>query len=332
MSISALQSASSGLRTVAIVLEESARALETAAVWDLFGSDRAARTFELPPRVELISATPHQAIEVFGVGTIVPQCGLDCVAGADLVFLAPSDEPPAGENPDLTRALRRAIACGSTIVAVDTSVFSLAYAGLLDGRAATTHWSLAEEFAQRFPAVELRPEALYVDESPILTSAGGAATLDLCMYVVAAFLDGAQATRLERQLLTASRRSGRSGQRLDHAGIGIGRGPDEGISDLLDWMADNISLDLSLELLSRHTYMSRRSLTRRFKTATGTTPYAWILDLRVQKTRELLTSADDLTIDQIATRVGFGTAGVLRQHFTKAVGCTPAAYRESARA
>lgn len=212
---------------------------------------------------------------------------------------------------------------------VGTSVFTLARLDPLDGRPATTHWSLVGRFRSEFPDIDLRPEALYVDDGTVLTAAGGAAVLDLCLHIVASFLGAAEADRFEQILFLGTRCSGHlwrpTGRR------GSAENVDARIGELLSWVVNNLHLDLSVDELSCRAFMSRRSLTRHFRAATGTTPYAWILEQRIQVARKLLAEHSDLTVEDIAGRVGFGNAGALRQHFLRSVGCTLKRYREAIR-
>lgn len=309
-----------GLRSVVIVLQASVRPLEVVATWELLGAGS---------DVRFAGTSPGSPVPLLGTGRLTPRCGLEAAVGADLVFLAPTEDVPGSPDATLVATLREAVAHGSRVMAVDTSVFTLADAGLLAGRAATTHWSLAGRFRDRFPDVELRAESIYVEDGPVLTAAGAIATIDLCLHVIAATAGTTAVSRVERQFLTGPRRSGRFGQRLDLPGGGPTH--HDGITDLLSWISAHLHETLTLDRMARRAFMSRRSLTRRFREATGTTPYAWILEERVRRAQDLLATRPDLTIEEVATRTGFGTAGVLRQHFQRAAGCTPTEYREAAR-
>lgn len=293
-------------------------------VWDIFGSDRSAKFFTPRPRVEFASSRPGHTIQLLGGGSLSASGGPQAIAGADLVFLAPPLEVPELDDALLIGALRRAAACGSVIAAVDTSVFTLAHAGLLDRRSAALHWSLHDRFSQQFPNVTLAVDAQHVAERNLHTSAGGTAVADLCLHLIDTAFEGDVAINLEQHLVSGER----PGPLADDMRTGQVR-PDTAISNLLDWIVANVRRDLSLDVLSTQTYMSRRSLSRRFLAATGSTPHAWILEYRVRLAKDLLVRAPELTVDEVAARVGFRTAGLLRQHFYRATGRTPTAYRAS---
>lgn len=327
MSSSAIGSfeAAAGIRTVAIVLQESARALETAVVWELFGSDRTAEFFPTRPRVEFVSTKPNNTITMLGGGALSASGGPQEIAGADLIFLAPPLEVPHRDDIVLQHALRRASACGSIIAAVDTSVFTLARTGLLDDRPAATHWSLHDQFREQFPNVSLNVDARHTSFRNLHTAAGGTAVADLCLNLIESAFDGDEVANLEHHLVTSVRHS----EPRSHRNV-LHRAPaDSGITDLLEWISANVCEDLSLDAMSAHSFMSRRSLSRRFRAATGSTPHAYVLNYRVRLARELLAESPEMTVEEVATRVGFRTAGLLRQHFRRSTGSTPTAYRES---
>src|SRR5690606_17899817 len=206
-------------------------------------------------------------------------------ADSDLVFVAPPAEiRPA--SPHLIEVIRAAVDRGGIVVSADTGVFLLAEAGVLDHRHATTHWRLTERFRQRFPRVNLLADSLYVDDDPIYTAAGGTATVDLCLHLVGKHFGAAAAHALGRQLVVGAHRNGRNRQVLERPTQRSHR--DDGIGDLLDWAARHLHEDLSLPKLAGRIFMSRRSLSRRFREATGTTPYAWVIEQRIRHARELL--------------------------------------------
>lgn len=324
--------------TLAIVVGDSTAPLETAAVLESFATYLHYGPAEGADSIAFASATDSpKEIPVLGPGhTRIPLCE---VAGAQVVFLAPpypsrsafvhsTDRFMATEaNDHLGEVLSRAITSGATVLAVGSSVFTLAQTGLLDGRVATTHGSLATRFQLHFPHVLLRPEALFVDDGSILTAAGGASTIDACLHLITRLGGRAHATRVEHDLQVSAPRTERHNQRLDwHRTT-----PDAQIAELLDWAADNLHLQLSIDVLASRSFMSRRSLARRFRAATGTTPYAWVIEQRIRLARELLADQRHASVEDIARRVGFQNSGALRQHFIRSVGLTPSQYREAIR-
>jgi transcriptional regulator GlxA family with amidase domain len=317
------------LRSVAVLLPGPARALEVVTVSEIFGGPGAgvaeARSpLGEGPSFELVfaAATPGVPIRLGGTATVTPTVGLDRVADADLVFVAPPGElRPAG--PALVEAIRAAVDGGGLVVSADTGVFLLAEAGLLDGRPATTHWRLTDRFRRAFPRVSL-VDTLYVDAAPVYTAAGGTAIVDLCLHLVATYLGATAAAALGRQILVGAHRTGRFRQLRERP---VRPRSDDGLGDLLEWAARHLDEDLSLPRLASRVFMSRRSFSRRFRAVTGTTPYAWVIDQRLRHARELLEDPNGPGVEEVAARAGFGTAAALRQHFRRAVGCTPTEYR-----
>lgn len=310
------------LRSVAVLLHTTARALEVSALGELFGGPRGAG-----PRFELTfaAAKPGEPVHLLGAGTVTPQVGLAQAIDADLVFVAPPVDVGVSRNPELSAVIRAVAQRGGLLMSADTGVFLLAEAGVLDGRLATTHWRLVDQFRGSFPQVRLAANALYVDDDPVHTAAGGAATIDACLHLVGKHLGTAAANALSRQVVVGAHRSGWHNQVLARP---VPRRRDDGIAELLQWAAANLHEELSVERLARRTFMSRRSFARRFRAATGATPYAWLLEQRVRCARELLEDPSGPSVEEVAARVGFGTAATLRQHFRRAVGCTPTEYRE----
>lgn len=246
----------------------------------------------------------------------------DDALGADTVIVPGI---PAERDPDLraVRLLREAANSGARIASICTGAFALAHAGLLDGLRATTHWRFADALAERFPKIDVDPSVLYVDEGRVLTSAGIAAGLDLCLHMVRRDHGAAAASNAARVLVMPPQRTGGQAQFIEY------RAPDTDSADLgetLQWMRGKLSEPLSLADIASHALMSRRSLARHFRAQTGTTPLRWLLAQRVQRARELLETTD-LPLARVAEATGFGAAATLRHHFVRQVGTTPSAYR-----
>jgi len=255
---------------------------------------------------------------------IAPQAGLDALAGADTVVVPGYFgvfEPPAEEAVEaLTRAARR----GARVLSVCTGAFALGYAGLLDGRRATTHWAFAEAMAARFPAVEVDAAALYIDEGQVMTSAGLSAGIDLCLYTIRKDHGAAVADRVARHMVAAPHREGGQAQFIKRPEV-------ESVGSLEGtrrWAAERLAEPLDVAAMSRHAGVSLRTFARRFREETGTTPLKWLLGRRVLEAQRLLEESD-LPIDEVAWRAGFGTAASLREHFRRATATTPTAYRRS---
>jgi AraC family transcriptional activator FtrA len=220
-------------------------------------------------------------------------------------------------------ALRAAHRHGARLLSICSGAFVLAATGLLDGKRATTHWRYADELQRRCPRVLVDPGVLYVDEGQILTSAGSAAGLDLCLHLVRRDYGPAVANQVARRLVIPPHRDGGQAQFLERPVAQRERGS---LSALLDQMTRRIGQSLRIAELARLAAMSERTFMRRFRATTGMTPADWITRMRVDRARELLESTG-LSIDHIATRTGLGTATTLRHHFRRKVGVSPVEYR-----
>ena len=226
----------------------------------------------------------------------------------------------------MLEVLRQAHARGSRIVSLCTGAFALAAAGLLDGRRATTHWTECDELARRYPNVTVDPGVLFVDEGDILTSAGSAASIDLCLHVVRQDYGTEIATQLARQLVVPPQRDGGQAQYIDAPM------PELDSSSLFAgtvcWLQEHLDEPMTVEDLAARSAMSPRTFARRFLASTGTTPYQWLVRQRVQLAQRLL-EMSDLPIDSVAEKSGFSTAANLRKHFSRAVHTSPQAYRRT---
>jgi transcriptional regulator GlxA family with amidase domain len=229
--------------------------------------------------------------------------------------------PPPAEALD---ALRAAARRGARLMSVCTGAFGLAHAGALDGRRATTHWGWAGELAKRFPAVEVDPDALFVDEGDVLTSAGLSAGIDLGLHVIRRDFGAEVGERVARHMVAPPHREGGQAQFFKPE-LPVSQGS---LEPTRRWAAERLDEPLDVAAMSRHAGVSPRTFARRFRTETGTTPLQWLLSQRVLEARRLL-EATDLPVEEIAWRVGFGTAASLRDHFRRATATTPSAYRRS---
>jgi transcriptional regulator GlxA family with amidase domain len=271
-------------------------------------------------------------------GPLTSSTGLDIVAGGGLSLLGTADTVVVPGTEILDRppgsvlaALRAAAARGARIMSVCTGAFVLAYAGLLDGRRAATHWGWAAALARQFPAVTVDPAVLYVDEGQILTSAGVAAGLDLCLHVIRRDYGADLAARLARRTVVAPHRDGGQAQFIRHpVSTASGASGSPGLAATRAWALENLGADLSVAVLARQAGVSTRTFARRFREETGTTPAQWLLDQRVLAARQLL-ERTGLPVEQVAVRSGFSTAAALRDHFARRVATTPTAYRRAFR-
>ncbi|WP_035858408.1 helix-turn-helix domain-containing protein [Cryptosporangium arvum] len=247
---------------------------------------------------------------------------------SDLVLVMPWEDftqPPA----EYLDALRRAYARGATLMGFCSGTFVLAAAGLLEGRKATTHWQNCEFISRAFPGVTMDADVLYVDEGRVLTGAGSAAGLDLCLHWVRREYGARVANALARSVVIPPHRDGGQAQYI------VSPLPEAGDSDrlveVLAWMRSNLHESLTVEVLAAKALMSPRSFARHFRAATGTTPRAWLLAQRLHRAEELL-EGGDLPVEEVAKRVGFGTAAALRDQFVRRRGVPPRDYRRAFRA
>jgi transcriptional regulator GlxA family with amidase domain len=257
----------------------------------------------------------------FGVRT---QAGLGALRGAQTIvvpaYAGILDPPPEQALAALRAAGRR----GTRVISVCTGAFALAHAGLLDGRRAATHWGWAGELARRFPAVAVDPDALYVDEGEVMTSAGLSAGIDLSLHVIRRDFGAAAGERVARHMVAAPHREGGQAQFAKHA-------PATDVGSLeatRRWARERLREPLDVAAMAAHAGVSPRTFARRFREETGTTPLQWLLAQRVIEARRLLEESD-LAVEAVAWRCGFGSAASLRDHFRRATATTPTAYRRS---
>jgi len=273
----------------------------------------------------LVSEGPVN-VASFGRFPLATQGGLGLLMRADTIIVAGYDEVRRRPSDRLLRALRHSASRGARIVSICTGAFTLAWAGLLDGRRATTHWYVADILAEMFPSVDVDPGVLYIDGGKVLTSGGVAAGLDLCLYVVRKDLGAAAAAQVARQTLVAPHRDGGQSQFVQ-ARIWE-RTHDSLLAEAMSWSLEHLDRRISLAVLARESKTSVRTLSRRFREATRMTPLQWIRAQRVDLARELLETTS-LTVETVAQKCGFPDAPTLRRHFVAQMGTPPRAYRRT---
>lgn len=258
--------------------------------------------------------------------SIVVDHGLEALETAQTVIVPswrdPNERPPQPLLDALVAAHRR----GAQLVGLCLGAFVLAEAGLLEGRKATTHWAWAQDFAKRFPGVQLDADVLYVDDDRILTSAGTSAGLDCCLHLLRQQYDTATANRIARQLVMPPHRQGGQAQFIEQPLPATSR--DSRLSSLLDWMRAHLHEQHSLDSLAEKSLMSRRTFTRHFRQLTGTTVNDWLLRERLALCQRLLETTHQ-SIDHIANITGFGSPVSLRLHFGKMFKVSPTAWRKT---
>jgi AraC family transcriptional activator FtrA len=321
----ALQVAPGALHTVAVLVLPDVVAFDLVLVTHVFGTKR---PHDGVAKYRVLVCAQERGLVPMGNGIpIGVEHGLEALAEADTVVVpgrADADEPVP--EPVL-EALRAAAARGARIVSICTGTFVLAQAGLLDGRRVTTHWGWAERLAAQHPSVSVDPRVLYVDDGRVLTSAGMAAGLDLCLHIVRSDHGAEVSNAIARRMVVAPHRAGGQAQFIDQP-MPVTR--DETLQRTQRWVLERLAEPLTVEAMARQANTSVRHFTRRFQAEFGITPLRWLLEERVRLAQRLLEQTD-LSIQRIAERAGFGSVVSLRRHFAEVVGTTPLGYRQTFR-
>lgn len=307
-------------RVVALLYDELCT-FEFGIVVELFGLPRP--EFDLPWYRFSTCALERRPLRATGAVRVTADRGLEALRTADTIVLPgwrDADEvPPAA----LLDAVRKAHARGARLVALCSGAFILAAAGLLDGKRAATHWRYAERLRARYPEVRVEPDVLYVDERDLLTSAGSAAGIDLCLHVIRTDHGARVANQVARRLVVPPHRDGGQAQYIPEP---LAARESGGLAPLLAWALARLDRPIALEDLARQGNMSVRTLARRFAQETGTTPHKWLTHQRLLAAQRRLETTTD-PIDRVAEGVGFESGMTLRHHFRRAFGTSPTAYR-----
>ncbi|EAQ00235.1 putative transcriptional regulator [Janibacter sp. HTCC2649] len=309
------------LRTVAVVLQDPVAVFEFGVLTEVFGIDR---SDDGVPAFDFRVCTENPGMPLRGDGgvTLTAPLGLGATTDADLVAIPASD---AAYTPSeaVKQVVRDAVDRGAYVLSVCSGAFTLGAAGVLDGREVTTHWRHSDELAAAYPLAKVNPDVLYAHDGTVITSAGTAAGLDACLHLVRAEHGGAVANRIARRMVVSPHRDGGQRQFIDRP---VPVTESESLSPILEWMLEHLAQPHTVSDLARRASMSSRTFARRFVAETGTTPHQWVTDQRVLRARELLEETD-LSIEQIAGDVGFGSAALLRHHFAQCTGLTPTVFR-----
>jgi transcriptional regulator GlxA family with amidase domain len=257
---------------------------------------------------------------------VIPRFGPDALASADTVIVAPvQPELLTRELPERVAAALARIRPGTRVASICTGGFVLAAAGLLDGRPATTHWECAPEFRRWYPHIRLDEGVLFVDDGDLLTSAGAASGVDLCLHLIRTDHGTELANRAARRCVVPPFREGGQAQYIERP---LPEDPASSTSATRQWALERLDEPLTLPQLAEQAHMSLRTFARRFRDETGLPPRQWLIKQRLDRARHLL-EASDLTVEQIAADVGFATATSLRQHLSAELGVSPLAYRRT---
>ncbi|MFD1536350.1 GlxA family transcriptional regulator [Nonomuraea guangzhouensis] len=312
------------MHTVAVLALDQVVAADMATPIEVFGRARLADG-RRPYRVQVCAATPQVVSETF---TLIAPYGLEALREADTIVVPGCSDQAAPPCPEVLDALRAAAAAGTRIASICAGAFTLAAAGLLDGLSATTHWVAAGRLAELFPLVDVRPDVLYVDNGQILTSAGAAAGLDLCLHIVRRDFGSAVAADSARLSVMPLEREGGQAQFIVTARPPVPQG--SLLEPVLSWVEDNLAEEVTLAAMAGRSGLSERTFSRRFREQTGTTPLQWLLRARVRRAQLLLETTDD-GVERIAAQAGFGSPTAFRERFKRVVGVTPRSYRSSFR-
>ncbi len=308
--------------TVALAVTDGMLNFELSMAYEVFAADM---TGVADPWYDVAVCGPR-AVRL-GRFRLEPDHGLDQLPRADTVIVpgwADVDEDPPA---DLVDAVRAAHEAGARVASLCTGAFVLAAAGLLDGLRATTHWAHTDVLAARYPRVEVDPDVLYVDGGRVLTSAGKAAAMDLCLHLVRLDHGSSIANTVARRLVVPPHRDGGQAQFVTTPVPAPDNHP---LAELFPWVMERLDQPLTVEDLARRARMSSRHLGRHFRAVTGTTPLQWLLTQRIRHAQELLETTGD-SVDAIAAATGMGTATTLRRHFNRTVGVPPDTYRRTFR-
>jgi len=297
---------------------------ELGVVCEVFGMDRSDVGLPLFDfAVVSEDATPLRSSAGFAV---TPDHDLERANEADLVCV-PASSSDRSASPAVIDLLQATVARGGRVLSICTGAFTIAAAGLLDGRRCTTHWAFVDELQHEYPAAEVVPDVLYVDDDPVITSAGTAAGIDASLHLVRKELGSEVANGIARRMVVPPHREGGQAQYIERP---IADTASETLGPLLDWMTANLHDDVSVDELAERAHMSSRTFARRFKAETGTTPHSWMTSQRVRHAERLLEQTDE-PIERVAELSGFGSATLLRHHFVRERSTTPQAYRRTFR-
>jgi len=314
------------LTKVAVIVLPDFAIFEFGVACEVFGVDRSALGVGLPafdfrictPRPGMVRTSSGVSLQVEG--------DLTGAYDAELVIVAPFSAGSAVPVAVLD-ALRAADHRGARVFSLCSGAFALAEAGLLDGRGSTTHWRYTRDLAASYPRTRVDENVLYVEDGTILTSAGTASSIDASLHLIRQEFGPRAATAIARGMVVPPHREGGQAQFIERP---IPQECGASMEELLVWLADHLDQDISVATLAARLHMSERTFARRFRAETGTTPAAWLTGQRLLRAQALLEETR-LTIDAVARASGFGQAVLLRHHFQRALGVSPAAYRRTFR-
>ncbi|MGL5859061.1 MAG: transcriptional regulator FtrA [Angustibacter sp.] len=273
-----------------------------------------------------VAAAEPGSLRAAGGLSITVGHGLEAIAAADTVILPGWRDVTQRPPIPLLEAIQAAHARGARLVSICSGAFVLAAAGLLDGRPAATHWRYTGQLQDRYPHVDVQPDVLYIDDGDILTSAGSAAGIDLCLHIVRSDHGAQVAATVARRLVVQPHRDGGQAQFIPDA-IRARRDTPT-VAAAMDWALAHLDQPLTVTQLAQQVRVAERTFLRRFNAEVGMTPHRWLTRQRLHRAQQLLESTDD-SIDLIACRSGFGSAESLRAHFRRTLRTSPGTYRRT---
>ncbi|MFE9644041.1 GlxA family transcriptional regulator [Streptomyces sp. NPDC006365] len=312
---------SAGVHRVVVIVDENSNPFELGCATEIFGLRRPEIGRDLYD-FRLCSPEPRTLMRD-GFFTLTGVAGLEAADTADTLIVPNRPDVEVPRRPAVLDAVRRAHARGARLVGFCSGAFTLAEAGVLDGRRATAHWQWADSFRMRFPAVRLEPDVLFVDDGDILTAAGSAAALDLGLHVVRRDYGAEVANSVSRRLVFAAHRDGGQQQFVERPMPDL---PDESLAPLLAWAQERLDSPLTVSDLASRAAVSAATLHRRFRTQLGTTPLTWLTGERIALACRLIERGES-RFEMVARRSGLGTAANLRTLMRRETGITPSAYR-----
>jgi len=311
------------MHTVALLALDGVVAFDLATPIETFGRTRLS---DGRPGYQVVTVAPCPEVDA-GPFTLRATHALDALADADTIMLPGLRDYAAPLPEETLDALRQAATAGTRIASLCVGAFIMAATGLLDGQRATTHWAAADELARRHPAIHVDPAVLYVDNGQLLTSAGAAAGLDLCLHMIGRDYGSTVAADTARLSVMPLERAGGQAQFITHEPPT----PDgASLAPLLAWLEANSAHELDLSAIAAHASLSVRTLSRRFAEQTGTTPLAWLQRTRLRQAQHLLETTGH-PVERIAAQVGFGSPTTFRERFRSLIGTSPQAYRRTFR-
>ena len=294
---------------------------EFGVICEVFGIDRSSSggpAFDFT----IATADPGPVRTSLGYDMII-KTDLSVAADADLIAVPAHEIVPVDER--FLQVIRDAVDRGAWVLSVCSGAFTLAQAGVLDGRRATTHWMHADRLARMYPTIDVDPDVLFVEDGPIVTSAGTAAGIDAALHIVRKEHGAAATNVVARRMVVPPQRDGGQSQYIDTP---VPDARSDSFALVTEWMLENLADDLTVDQLARRALMSGRTFARRFRAEMGTTPAAWLNRQRLIRAQHLLEETD-LGLEQVAQQTGFGTAAVMRHHFVRVLQTSPLSYRRA---